>query len=57
MYAAPNTGVRTIEEVEKAAIISALEFHNGTVIAAAKSLGIGRQTLYNKMKLYGIVYP
>ena len=52
----PNkeTGIKTIEEMEKEMIISAIHKEKGNMTAVAKNLGITRQTLYNKMKRYGI---
>lgn len=44
----------TIEEMEKIMIISALDKHDGNFSTAANQLGITRQTLYNKIKKYGI---
>ncbi len=40
--------------VEKRAILDALSQTGGNVTRAAKSLGISRATLQNKMKLYGL---
>lgn len=40
----------TIETVETEAIRAALEYYRGNVTKAAKALGIGRNTLYRKMK-------
>ena len=42
------------EEMEKKQIIRALEQVNGNRSLAAELLGIGRTTLYGKMKKYGI---
>jgi DNA-binding NtrC family response regulator len=44
----------TIEEMEKIMIINALEKNEGNYSTAASQLGITRQTLYNKIKKYGI---
>ena len=41
-------------EIEKRAIITAIERHRGNIKAAAEKLGITRQTLYNKIQKYGI---
>lgn len=46
--------VRTLNEVECAAIRKAIEQSHGNLSLAASGLGITRQTLYNKMKKYGI---
>lgn len=43
---------RTLEQMEKEAIIEALRRHGGNKLAAAKELGITRQTLYNKLRTY-----
>jgi DNA-binding NtrC family response regulator len=47
-------GVRPIKELEKKAIIDALNLTEGNRIQAAKLLGIGKTTLYEKIKRYGI---
>ena len=44
----------TIEEMEKLLIINALDKQNGNCSSAAIQLGITRQTLYNKIKKYGL---
>jgi DNA-binding NtrC family response regulator len=49
-----DTKGRTLDEIEKEALINALNECGGNVVQAAKSLGITRQTIYNKMKKYGI---
>ena len=43
-----------LEENEKAVIAQALREEQGNVSAAAKTLGINRSTLYQKMKKYGL---
>ncbi len=43
-----------LEGVERNAIVQMLKQSNGNKLEAAKRLGIGRQTLYNKIKAYGI---
>ena len=42
------------EETEKKQILCALEQAEGNRSLAAQLLGIGRTTLYNKLKTYGI---
>ena len=42
----------TLEQVEKRIIESMLDKYGDNLTLAAKSLGITRQTLYNKMKRY-----
>ena len=44
----------TLAEVERAMIVFALEQHGGRMTRVAKALGIGRSTLYRKLKEYGL---
>ncbi|MBO4985676.1 MAG: sigma-54-dependent Fis family transcriptional regulator [Bacteroides sp.] len=44
----------TLEEMERQMIQQTLEACNGNLSAVASQLGITRQTLYNKLKKYGI---
>lgn len=46
--------VQPLYMMERDLIAFALEFHNGRMTKIAKSLGIGRSTLYRKMKEYGL---
>jgi two-component system response regulator HydG len=46
--------VFTIEEMEKSAILGAIERLHGDKLMAAHQLGIGKTTLYRKLKEYGI---
>lgn len=46
--------VRSIAEMEKQAIITTLRHLNGDKIMAARLLGIGKTTLYRKLKEYGL---
>lgn len=50
----PEEDTLRLEEMEKRFILRALEKNPGNVSAAADQLGITRQTLYNKMKKFGI---
>ena len=56
----PVTGSRTdsdtlrLEDMEKRLILTALEKSPGNISAAADMLGITRQTLYNKLKKFGL---
>jgi DNA-binding NtrC family response regulator len=43
-----------MEAMEKNTIIQVLKETGGNKLETAKRLGIGRQTLYNKIKMYGI---
>ncbi len=43
-----------VEDMEKEAILKAIDQHKGNLTSAAKTLGFGRSTLYRKMSKYGI---
>jgi len=43
-----------LAEVERQTILSALERLNGNKLLTARALGIGKTTLYRKLKAYGI---
>lgn len=45
---------QTLQDIEKTAIIETINAFNGNMTRVAKSLGIGRNTLYQKMKRYEI---
>jgi DNA-binding NtrC family response regulator len=49
-----DTSFTLLEGVERNAIIQMLRETGGNKLETAKRLGIGRQTLYNKIKSYGI---
>jgi DNA-binding NtrC family response regulator len=49
-----DSGFTMLEDVERNAIKQILKDTNGNKQETAKRLGIGRQTLYNKMKMYGM---
>ena len=49
-----DTKVRTINELESIAIENAIHEFGGNLTEAAKALGIGRATLYRKVKQYNI---
>ena len=44
----------SLEELEKAAIVRALESNRGNLSDVARQLGIGRSTLYRKLEQYGL---
>jgi two-component system response regulator len=50
----PETTASTLEEMEMKMIQKALEKCGGNLSAVAAQLGITRQTLYNKMKKFGL---
>ena len=49
-----DTNFTLLEGVERSAIVQMLKETGGNKLETAKRLGIGRQTLYNKIKAYGI---
>ncbi|MBU8892601.1 MAG: sigma-54 dependent transcriptional regulator [Bacteroidales bacterium] len=49
-----NNELLKLDDIEKEAIQKALQNNNGVLTFAAKELGIARQTMYNKMKKYGL---
>jgi len=50
-------GVKPLADLERDAILSAIRTLNGDKLQAAKLLGIGKTTLYRKLKEYGIADP
>jgi two-component system response regulator FlrC len=50
--AAPVSGARTLDELEREAIVTALAAASGNRRQAAERLGIGLRTLYEKLKRY-----
>jgi DNA-binding NtrC family response regulator len=54
LSAESDTSFTLLEGVERNAIFQTLKETNGNKLETAKRLGIGRQTLYNKIKAYGI---
>ncbi|MGB8262163.1 MAG: sigma-54 dependent transcriptional regulator [Terracidiphilus sp.] len=49
--------VTTLADLERQAILSAIRALNGDKLQAARLLGIGKTTLYRKLKEYGIADP
>jgi two-component system response regulator HydG len=49
--------VKTLANLERDAILGAIRTLNGDKLQAAKLLGIGKTTLYRKLKEYGIADP
>ncbi len=43
-----------LDEVEKAAVVKALQLHNGNISKAADELGLTRASLYRRMEKYGL---
>jgi DNA-binding NtrC family response regulator len=51
------SGVRALADLEREAILRAIRALNGDKLQAARLLGIGKTTLYRKLKEYGIPDP
>ena len=49
-----TSAASTLEEMERRMIVEAIGRHGGNLSAVAQQLGITRQTLYNKIKRYGL---
>jgi two-component system response regulator HydG len=54
---AASSGVRPLADLERDAILGAIRTLGGDKLQAAKMLGIGKTTLYRKLKEYGIADP
>ncbi len=55
MRALDDTGhVKTLEAVERDMIVTAIDHYGGRMAEVARRLGIGRSTLYRKLKDYGL---
>ncbi len=52
-----SAAVMTLADMERQAILSAIRTLNGDKLKAARLLGIGKTTLYRKLKEYGIADP
>jgi len=50
----PSNNTLNLDEVEKTAIVKALQMHNGNISKAADELGLTRASLYRRMEKYGI---
>jgi len=48
-----STAITPLDQLEKEAILHAIEVLNGDKLEAARRLGIGKTTLYRKLKEYG----
>jgi transcriptional regulator of acetoin/glycerol metabolism len=43
-----------LDEVEKAAVVKAIQLHSGNISKASEELGLTRASLYRRMEKYGI---
>jgi DNA-binding NtrC family response regulator len=53
---AGSTGISTLAELERRAIVDAIQQTHGDKLKAAERLGIGKTTLYRKLKEYGPMF-
>lgn len=51
---ANTTDSLNLDEVEKAAVVKAIQLHNGNISKAAEELGLTRASLYRRMEKYGL---
>ena len=54
MEAAAAGGPKSLEDLEREAIVAAMEANRGNLSDVARQLGIGRSTLYRKLEQYGL---
>ena len=45
---------KTLAEIEKQALLTALNNNSGSILKAARELGLARQTMYNKIRKYNL---
>lgn len=50
----PQVGTMTLDEIEKAMILKALQHHDGNISRVAEALGLSRAALYRRFERYGI---
>jgi len=50
-------GLNPLERAERGALLKEIELHHGNISRVAQKLGIGRNTLYRKMRRLGITLP
>jgi transcriptional regulator of acetoin/glycerol metabolism len=43
-----------LDDVEKAAVVKAIQLHSGNISKAADELGLTRASLYRRMEKYGL---
>jgi transcriptional regulator with PAS, ATPase and Fis domain len=48
------TEIKSLKEIEKDTIVNALNLYKGNILKVSAKLGIGRNTLYRKIKEYDI---
>jgi two-component system NtrC family response regulator len=50
----PQVGSMTVDELEKAMIVKAMQHHSGNISKVAESLGLSRAALYRRFEKYGL---
>lgn len=50
----PQAAAQTLEDMERAMILASMRNNAGNMVQVARTLGITRQTLYNKLKKYDL---
>ena len=53
-FAAPDGHLRSLQEIEREMIVLAIERYDGRMTEIARRLGIGRSTLYRKLREFGL---
>lgn len=54
--ALPPVGAMTLDEIEKAMILKAMQHHDGNISRVAEALGLSRAALYRRFERYGIAF-
>jgi transcriptional regulator of acetoin/glycerol metabolism len=54
---AESQSLNPLEKAERAALLREIDLHHGNISRVAAKLGIGRNTLYRKMRRLGIAFP
>jgi transcriptional regulator of acetoin/glycerol metabolism len=52
-----SQSLNPLEKAERAALLREIDLHHGNISRVASKLGIGRNTLYRKMRRLGIAFP
>ena len=55
--AAATQSLNPLEKAERGALLREIDLHHGNISRVACKLGIGRNTLYRKMRRLGIAFP
>jgi transcriptional regulator of acetoin/glycerol metabolism len=52
--AGSSPSIKTVEETERELLVSALTAHRGRIPEVARTLGVSRGTVYNKMRKFNL---